>query len=302
LHGITADYLPYLQSIPDLVQTLPDSFDPDETAAVHQTLFGFNIFPNASIFLDPSRLLGGSIANQHAEVYRQGQFMPESAVDQDHISQSLAFLAHLSNLEANLNAGSQPPILPQSYQFKFLENHLLPWLLPFSIAVELQNIPFYKTLARLTRFLAVEHYSSAKLLHLNIVNQGTTQQELNSRPPSLQDGRTGLRQIARFLVTPVLSGFYIGRSDINQLARRLNLPHGFGSRDQMLQTLIESAGQYDGIPQLFASFHALVATWHQAYQEIIQEHPDLTAHILPWHFRLQQTSSLLSQMEKEASK
>lgn len=299
LHGITADLLAFLQTIPELAAALPEPFDPDEAAAVHQKIFGFNVFPNAAIFLDDSRLLGGRIANQHAAIYQQNNFDPNSAVDPDHISQSLAFLAKLSVVEADNLMSGKSPTASRSQQYYFFENHLLPWLIPLTIAIQQQADPFYSELAQLTLDLVADNYSSNDVLQFASLNQASIQPDTLSDPPSLEDGRTGLREIARYLVTPVLSGLYLGRSDINRLARRLNLPHGFGSRDQMLQTLFQSAGQYDSTSQLFAALNKVLATWKQAYEQIAHEYPKLSHHIYRWQSSLDKSRQILAQMEEQ---
>jgi TorA maturation chaperone TorD len=314
LHGITADLLPYLQSVPDLAAVLPQPFDPDETAAAHHNLLSFNIFPNASIFLAPSRLLGGPVANEYDDLYRQSGFVPDSAADPDHLSQALAYLAYLLEGEANqlALASGQSAITLQSRQYHFLENYLLLWFLPCAIAIQQQNDPFYSQLTHLTLALLADHLAVTRSTNqpaasFTAINESTqlpiTNYPITPLPyypiPTLQDNQTGLREIARFLITPIRSGLYLGRSDINRLARRLNLPHGFGSRDQMLQTLLQSAGQYETAPQLFAAMHDLLTTWQEGYQQIGRDHVETAVHISPWQTRLHQTRKLLTQMEEQ---
>ena len=296
LHPLTADLLPYLQSIPTLAAALPDPFDPDRAAATHHTLFAFNLFPYASIFLDPSRLLGGPIANEHENLYRRSGFVPDPAVEPDHLGQCFTFLAHLSQLEGHHLESGQSADIPQTTQRNFLQNHLLPWLLPCAIAIHHQNNPFYGRLAQLSLALVADHYGELKRQSGVRLVQSARLNHSSVDAPLLEDGRTGLREVARFLVTPVLSGVYFGRSDITGLARRLNLPHGFGRRDQMLHTLLQSAVQYDAAPQLIAALQELITNWQQAYQQIAHDYPETAAFLPPWQTRLHQTQHLLTQM------
>jgi hypothetical protein len=177
----------------------------------------------------------------------------------------------------------------QEAQFDFLENYLLAWLVPCAIAIREQGDAFYGRLAELTLALTADHHAAGQHIkrhRLPVVNN-QSQAVL-----SLEDGRTGLREIAEYLVTPVLAGLYIGRGDINRLARGMKLPHGFGSRALMLQTLFESAGQYESAPELFAALDDLLAGWGQAYEQIGQAYPNIPHFVLPWQIRLRQTQEV----------
>jgi hypothetical protein len=100
------------------------------------------------------------------------------------------------------------------------------------------------------------------------------------------------------LLTPVLSGLYLSRSDITRLARSLNLPHGFGDRHQMLQTLFQSAEQYDAAPQLLTTLSNQVRQWRQTYHQIAQTYPTAAPHLPPWQSRLIQTETVLNQLQE----
>lgn len=299
--GITADLLPYLQGIPELAPQLPDPFDPEEAAADHYNLFVFNIYPNAAIFLDDTRLLGGPITNAYSALYQQNHFLPDSAVEPDHLSQSLAYLAHLSQYEARALENDQSPGYYQNQQHHFLKNHLLPWLIPCTIAIQQENHPFYTQLTNLTLALTADHNAILQPINQPAGDQPSTQSTsypiTNYQLPFTNS--TTLRDIARFLITPIYSGIYLSRSAITRLARRLNLPHGFGSRDQMLQTLLQGAGQYDATSQLFTALHDILTTWQKTYQQIAQEHPQIASHIPPWQTRVTRTHQLLTQMQSQ---
>lgn len=296
-YGITADLLPYLEAVPDLKSHLPFPFDPDEAAADYYNIFVFNIYPNASIFLDDSRLLGGPITVAHSALYQANHFAPDSAVDADHLSQSLAFLAHLSKTETDVLEKGNAPNFIQFQLYNFLQNHFLAWIIPCTIAIQQQNKPFYTQLGQLTIALTADHF-----LDLNS-NQPPPQ-----LPPSntnnystnrLNNRSTTLRDIARYLITPALSGIYLSRSAITQLARYLNLPHGFGSREQMLQTLLQTTGQYDVTSDLFTALNDILTTWQQAYKKTGNDFPHIAHHVDPWHGRIHQTRQLLSYMQSQ---
>ena len=88
LGGLTAEQLPYVEAIPELAATLPARFEADEAAADHQQIFGFNVYPHESIFLDPTGLLGGPVAETVLLDYRQAGFPEQIDSDMaDHLGQ-----------------------------------------------------------------------------------------------------------------------------------------------------------------------------------------------------------------------
>ena len=102
LEGITAVTLPTIQNIPTLSETITIPFNTDEAAARHQTLFGFNIFPYESIFLDGSGLLGGVVTDSVLHSYQEAGFTVDAnSTSPDHIGNELALLAHLCGAEAD---------------------------------------------------------------------------------------------------------------------------------------------------------------------------------------------------------
>ena len=101
LEGITGETLPYVEAIPELAAKLSEEFDPDEAAADYQHLFGFNIFPYQSIFLDPAVLLGGQVTDDVTRSYRAAGFILDSMAESaDHIGHELQFMAVLCTAES----------------------------------------------------------------------------------------------------------------------------------------------------------------------------------------------------------
>jgi hypothetical protein len=237
-------------------------------------------------------------------VYRGAGFGASSAVEPDHLGQAFGFLAFLSEKEAGaleagaLEAGAletgEGAAAVQQQQLDFLVNQLLPWLIPCVIAVEEQGDAFYGLLARLALGLAADHYGALKTADLTPTSIALP---ILAEQPGLEDGRTGLRDIARYLITPSQAGFYLGRGDINRLARAVSLPHGFGSREQMLQTLLEAAGQYDSTLGLLAALLELAGRWRARYEGIGDEYGETAEFVGPWLRRLEGTEGLLRGME-----
>lgn len=206
----------------------------------------------------------------------------------------LAFLGYLLAAEASAWQTPQDKArLWQTRQHHFLESSLLPWLIPFLVAIEEAGIPFYQQLAQLTLALVGDHYA-------HVTTQTNPQRERLTVYPEttnlLADERTGLREIAQYLTTPRQSGLYIGRHDIRQLARQLELSHGFGGREQMLLNLLRTAAQYDKSYAILQLINEMAQQWQLAYERIRSDFPETAVFLYPWQIRLNHTSRLLDQM------
>ncbi len=291
LDGLTEDLLPYVQAIPELAVELPELFDGDQAAADYQHLFGFNVFPYASIFLDPAGLLGGDITEAVFRSYRQAGFQfQESSESADHLGHELDLLAFLCGAEADAWQDALPAMIrPMAdLQRDFIDGHLLPWLPPLALALRQQGQPFYVALARLTLDLVTEHRAT--------LSPGPAADfELPEPPDLLLDDQTGLKQIVDYLLAPVYSGLYLGRDDIGRLAKRRALPRGFGNRQQMLLNLLRSAAHYDGLEDILAALRASAAAWVAAYAEMALE-PALGPFAGVWQKRAAKTATMLEAM------
>lgn len=304
LKGVTASAgatLPILQSIPELAGTLPEPFDADEMAAEHQALFGFNVFPYESIFVDESGLLGGAATDAALESYRQAGFsFGDNSASADHIGHELGLLAHLSGAEADALEDTLPLVAERmrGLQRDFLQNHLLHWLPPFVLAVKGQERPFYTALVELTLGFVNNHYEEVS------PQRGKERKEKTSAPSAsprlnLNNDKTGLKDIAQFLTTPPHSGIFLSRDDVGRLARRMDLPRGFGDRAQMLTNLMRTAVQYDTLPALLQAIRQHAAAWDDAYAQTAAAYPTLAPFIAPWQTRLQATRQILHAMQEQ---
>jgi TorA maturation chaperone TorD len=291
LEGIQPGLLPFVRGIPQLARALPEPFDEEEAAAGHQHLWGFNLFPFESIFLDESGLLeGAATARVQAQYWQAGFDTRRTDTSADHIGFELRFLAYLSAAEAEAWEDGLQPVASrmQHLQRDFLYHHLLRWLLPLVRAMWAQGIPFYCALAELTLEMVQGH--SAEL--------GTSVSRpwsLPTPPSLLADERTGLREIAAYLTTPAYSGLFFSRDDIARLAREHDLPRGFGGRQQMLLNLLRAAAQYDALPGLIARLHQRLAA-EQAAFHAWSEQPDLAPFTRPWRARVGESLLLMEHL------
>jgi len=310
LEGLTSELLPYVRALPSLAATLPDKFEADEAGADYQSLFGFNLFPYESIFLDPSGLLGGAMTERVTNDYREAGFALHQAERADHIGNELAFLAFLSGAEADAWEDNLVPIALRMRQMArdFLQTHLLRWLPPLIIALQRQPHAFYARLADLTLEIVTSHLSvpPSNLADMTLLTPSsdnaaqikpTIPSFLPPAPALFTDEKTGLKEIANYLITPPMSGIYLSRDDIVQLGRQQRLPRGFGKRQQILLNLLRIASQYDEWLTLLSSFQEQLEAWQAAYINYHITHPHLGPFADVWLARTRHTSELLQQMK-----
>lgn len=300
LEGITAVTHPTLQIIPALAHIMTGPFDADEAAADHQTLFGFNVFPYESIFLDGSGLLGGAITDAILVSYREAGFAVDAgSTSADHIGHELELLAHLCGAEADALADNLPPVAARMRHLQrgFLQDHLLRWLVPFVLAVQGQKRPFYTALAALTLDFVHDHFQELSAHSAPLPLRLTP--ALPEPPPLLNNEKTGLKEIAGYLTTPPYSGLFLSRDDIARLGRTQNIPRGFGDRTQILTNLLRGAAQFDTLPALLDGMQAVIATWQKAFTSSADSMPILAPFITLWQKRISQTSQTLIQIEQQ---
>ncbi len=282
----------------DLGKHLPEPFDPDALASVHYHLFGFNVFPFESIFLDSKGLLGGVITESVGRDMQTFSFATDvSSNASDHIGQELAALAHLCLVEAEAieNNQSETAVSLQKQQITFLQTHLLRWIAPFVLAVKMQGDPFYTAVAEWTLALVGHHYET--FMQRNAVE--IPAQDLRQAPNLLDNEKTGLKDIANYLTTPIYSGVYLGRDDIGNLARELDLPRGFGDRQQLLTNLMRTAVQYDQFSQVLDVLDTAVIQWQNNYKSLADEMTLLNPFIQPWQNRTKHTLRQIAEIRNQ---
>lgn len=287
LHGVTESLLPYVAAVPELRETLPDPLVLDEAAAEHHQVLSLNLFPYESVFLDPEGILEGPITQQLLADYLDmgfGQVMND--VSADHIGHELAALAFLCGAEADAEQDELPARAAQirTRQLQFLNGHLLRWWAPFATAVETEGRPFYSRLTELTNDLLRSHCDA---LTASVVHAPAAF-ELPKPPDLLGSDKTSLKDIAQFLVTAPYSGLFLSREAIGQLARRHELPRGFGSREQILANLFRAAVQYEALSAVLTDLQTL-------FSEVQADHDSDQV----WQARASETAALLDRMQDE---
>ncbi|MCS6843429.1 MAG: molecular chaperone TorD family protein [Caldilineales bacterium] len=316
--GLTPALLEQVQALPELAAVAPHPYVPDEAAASFHTLFGLNVFPYQSIFLDPAGLLGGPETDRVRVSYRGMGFAADEASEPaDHLAYELDALAFLCHAEAEAWEDGRGDMAARAQQLQadFLKEHLLRWLPAFVAAVQRQGDPFYAQLADLTLALAVERRrglaeqqiaagrpagdGAVLVLRPRPGVNGAAADPTAETPAGrverlLADPQTDLDAIAGFLLTPPYSGLFLSRRDIGQLGRSAEAPHGFGERRQMLRTFLRSAAEFDRFPAAVAALAGVADDTAAALRRLAADNAEAAELVEPWLERLAATRRLLA--------
>lgn len=303
LDGVTEKTLEHVRATEDLARHLPPELDGsndavereralDELAAAYQDTFGFNVFPFQSTFLDETARAGGDETERVTDFYHEAAFpVVETAESADHIGVELNFLGFLSKLEAASDESG--PVRARAYARQFLDEFLLRWLPALAMALRDHAHPFFEALGKLTLELAIAHRRELA------TNDETPPFELPEPDDLLDDPRTGLRDIAEFLLVPAYTGLFLSRSGIQGLSRKEHLPAGFGSRKNMLSNLLRSAANYDGMQQVTASLIDVIDRNRRDWRAFGESELAICGDIAAiWIARLDETEKILARIEE----
>lgn len=266
--------------LPELAELWPGTADPDEDAAAHQELFGFSVLPYAGVFLDTGDE-GGESPTHVARRYHRAGFDPGlDDLRPDHLGVELRFVAFL--LERGpagaLEAGS------------FLDEHLLAWLPSWIFAVRRQrSIRYDPVVEFLLDWLLEQRRLLDQVPGFRFAGAGPS---VAAPPALLEDDRTGVRDVAAYLVTPAHCGLFIGRTDLARLARANRTPGGFGERRLMMENLLRSAALYDGLDPVFGELFRWIETDSEAWLALASV-PGAGLWSETWRSRLALTKRLL---------
>lgn len=298
LDGLTDDMYAWVSTIPSWEAACPKSFDVEQAAAQYQRLFGFNVPPYASIFMEAEGHLGGAVTTYADRKFREaGLEIKASDVMPDHAGLELAYLGHLSMLEARcLEEGDQMRYeLMQEEIGAFTSNHLLHWLPVFVQTLQAQGDPFFAHVARTTWDLVADHTKDMKLFF----DKEEKQQSENGE--RARGERGNMMEIAEQLVRPQRCGFYLSRDQMSDLGRKLDVPTGFIERKQMMINLLETALRFDALPKLVNVLGHHISYCRTFYNDLFVEADAGFAAILKQlHDRLDHGQDTLKVLEKRS--
>jgi hypothetical protein len=300
LIGMEEELRPALEAIPEFAALLADrpAASEDSWSADHYAVFGVNIFPFESCFLGSDGLVGGVFANQVEAVYHQHGFDSPQADSPDHIGVQMGYLAWLSECESLAwQAGDSADALRwQEAQKRFLEDHLLRWLITCTQAIREHGHPLYSAAAEMTLALVMDHRAGAN----DDLLAPPFEFGLPESPLALDDEKTGLWEIAGHLLLPAHSGMFLSREAISQMGRQHGVPRGFGDRRTMLVNLMESAAGYGQLEAVAASLIAIADGFAAAYEAARSAPAPLPAIASVWQARLSATRLILEKLGQAA--
>lgn len=299
-----------LAALPQLAEMLPN-FEPTtltDLAVEYQRLFGFNLPPYESIFVDPSVMLQAPATARVMQLYQQGGWDEASSLQAgavDHIGIELLALAHW------LGSDQMP------YAHQLVVAHLALWIPAFGQTLRRLNThPFYARLADLTVDLVLALLSEFPLdqtddpfPHLppppvfrasETLPAGFEHQpkQYPDRASHQEDESLGLRQVIKKLLPPCEAGLFITREDCARIGQRLNLASALGDRYRMLETLFQQAGQYDLVPDLLDQLLILLETERKTYQQVVAEYPAWQLYGVAWMRRIDRTEQMLEDLKE----
>ena len=297
--GLSPAVLARAKEVPVLEAVLPEKYDPDQSNAEHQDLFGFNVLPYAGVYLTEDGKLGGRIHQDLNSWYIAFEFelLSNSGVP-DHIGTQLAFLASLCRLDVKAHGVSSTDLVTtiQYQQGEFLGKHVVTWIFPFLMALKGQHNPFYSEIAELTEALVISHCIDVGLHRESAFALPAVQEILSNK-------QTGLKDIAAFLCRPAHSGIYLTRADIKRMAGSLEIPTGFGDRIQTLSNTLRSAVTFDTLPALLNQLRDRVLFFKRGYEALHSSvNEELNQIVGQWILRTEGTLNVLDDLDAQLVK
>lgn len=256
--------------------------------AQHSWLFDLNVYPYASVYLDPSGMLNAPWTAFVSGVYRAlGLEIAASGVAApDHLGVQLEALAVL--LEREDGAASELDAARARHaQQTLLCEHLLPWVPCFAWAVERTSGGLYTRLARWTLELLVEH-AEALLAPA-------------PAPAFAFPADEGEAEGVLRLLVPARSGLFLCREDLRRLGRTLELGARFAERGRMLEQLFAAAVQADVVHKLLAALQRKGEQQSEGYRALQRAHPALAPLWEAWLLGLDGTLAWLADEAAPAS-
>lgn len=304
-----------IAALPDLAQTLSkiDAAALGQLAVEYQRLFGFNLPPYESVFIDPTAMLMAPATELVQALYRQAGWQPPAGTRSgapDHLGLQLLALADwqeagLTELAAQLHRA-----------------HLALWVPAFAQTLHrLRPHPFYAALADLTVDLILSTLPEPVAANDDdpfpelppppvFRDSGgpdapapafcpTDDGQCITTPPTEAELR--LRDVIKKMLPPCEAGLFITREDIARMAQALKMPASMGDRYKMIETLFQQAGEFDLVPQLLAQFDQLFTRAAAGYQNQADAYPGWAGYAAAWQRRTTAMQALLQELSQAAA-
>ena len=247
-------------------------------------LFHLNVFPYASVFLDPEALLNTETTARVEAAFAAAGFEPARDLPigaPDHFGVELSFIAYL--LETRQDDAA----------IRFLETELWSWVIVFLHAVQRNaREKFYRGLGLTTRRWLLEDLEASS----SVGNMPSGAKGSSFVLPVMPED--DLDSVVSFLISPAQSGIFLSKQDLSSLGHRLELPMGFGDRGWVLKSLFRSAGEFGKIAELLNALKMEAHEWVERYASDSRDYPAASNLLCPWHERAGATCARLHQMER----
>jgi TorA maturation chaperone TorD len=248
LMGPVAERQLIKDEMPDLWRFIANE-DPEQLEANHYEMFGLQVFPYAGVYLNDSPMAGGPCSEQVLAYHRRSNYQWQNIEDSpDSMVEELKFLAYLMRQPACLSADSL------KLQHEFMGGHFLAWAIIFCADVAHQNSQFYRQ--------TVDLLLGVLELHVGFLEKNGYKMALQpqkSHPQlDITSDSTGLKKIADYIANPAGFGTLITKHEITEMARKLGLSRGFGSRFQMIESLLNSSADFDKLFELIAAMDQIL--------------------------------------------
>lgn len=216
-----------------LLASALDLPDPPDRAG-HEALFGFQLYPWASVYLGPEGMLGGEALRRVEGFWRAvGREVPK---DPDHLASLLGLYAALMDEEREVrdgggsDASARAELVARSRR-ALLEEHLAPWVFGFLERVRELGGAFHASWAELlTATLLREVEGGGRLDRVPAV--------LQAHPPLADPRAEGAGPFLGGLLAPAVSGLILTRADLARIAAELELGLRAGERRYALEHLL----------------------------------------------------------------
>ncbi len=297
-HPADNDLLELVSEIPEL-----DALRTKDLSDSYTWLFEFNVYPYASIFIDPSGMLNSDWAGFVTGVYDALGLdvnLGAGVAASDHLSAQLEALTTLCEREEHASTEEQKTRALHDQRVLLVE-HILPWLASFVWAIQRIDNGFYSECAQLTLDVCLDHADSLMSENQDLQLEFTfpaIEEDLKAVQPINAKQKAGeARSKLQSLITPARSGLFLSRQDIIQLGRRLDLPVRFAERPFMLENLFSSAADADKLTTLFQDWLSLLDQERQNFTELQENHKTLGFIWQAWQEKIAVSQSYLKELE-----
>ncbi|NND71925.1 MAG: hypothetical protein HKN43_10125 [Rhodothermales bacterium] len=193
----------------------------------------------------------------------------EYSLPRDHLAQELFILA-------TMMAGDR-----FSEAITFAEDYIAKWIVPVAAVVQRES--------HVADRMAIDVCLS--LLDA-LLDQSEKLSEDHKPVDSEELATIDWTDLIKWLPYPDLTGMFVSRSQLSTLARKANVPVGFGSRSQMVELLIDGAVRYNSQQVLRQGLLEILDTELTTFRMIEQRLPEANC-VVDWIGRLENTYRLV---------